>query len=292
MSKTTELGENTIIGNLLVTDNCVKFKANSRGNILFCEDGTDLRGSTITFNGDNALVYLSKNKHQYKLSVSMNRGNTLYIGKNNYFNGKLNLILSERKHIVIGDDGLFSFGIWLRTADPHLIYDCETHERINPSKNILIGDHVWIGQGSLVLKGSTISSGSIIGANSTVSGKLIPSNQSWAGAPAKKIAENIFFDGACVHNWTEEQTEASRLFSSDKWIFTTDQAVSHTSTDGIFKKLDLLQTAKDRLDYLQSNPKELQGKYRFANPNHGANIHTKVKAQRASFFSSLLGKKH
>lgn len=135
MSKTTELGENTIIGNPLVTDNCVKFKANSRGNILFCEDGTDLRGSTITFNGDNALVYLSKNKHQYKLSVSMNRDNTLYIGKDNYFNGKLNLILSERKHIVIGDDGLFSFGIWLRTADPHLIYDCETHERINPSKN-------------------------------------------------------------------------------------------------------------------------------------------------------------
>ena len=200
MSETTELDENAIIGNPVVAENSVKFKANSHGNILFCEDGTDLRGSTITFNGDNALVYLSKNRHQYKLSVSMNRDNTLYVGKDNYFNGKLNLILSERKHIVIGDDGLFSFGIWLRTADPHLIYDCETHERINPSKNILIGDHVWIGQGSLVLKGSTISSGSIIGANSTVSGKLIPSNQSWAGAPAKKIAENIFFDGACVHN--------------------------------------------------------------------------------------------
>lgn len=179
MSETIELDENTIIGNPVVAENSVKFKANSHGNILFCEDGTDLRGSTITFNGDNALVYLSKNRHQYKLSVSMNRDNTLYIGKDNYFNGKLNLILSERKHIVIGDDGLFSFGIWLRTADPHLIYDCETHERINPSKNILIGDHVWIGQGSLVLKGSTISSGSIIGANSTVSGKL--SRQTKAG---------------------------------------------------------------------------------------------------------------
>lgn len=190
MSETTELDENTIIGNPVVAENSVKFKANSHGNILFCEDGTDLRGSAITFNGDNALVYLSKNRHQYKLSVSMNRDNTLYVGKDNYFNGingKLNLILSERKHIVIGDDGLFSFGIWLRTADPHLIYDCETHERINPSKNILIGDHVWIGQGSLVLKGSTISSGSIIGANSTVSGKLIPSNQSWAGARPRKL---------------------------------------------------------------------------------------------------------
>lgn len=111
MSETTELDENTIIGNPVVAENSVKFKANSHGNILFCEDGTDLRGSTITFNGDNALVYLSKNRHQYKLSVSMNRDNTLYVGKDNYFNGKLNLILSERKHIVIGDDDLFSFGI-------------------------------------------------------------------------------------------------------------------------------------------------------------------------------------
>lgn len=292
MSGATEPEENTIIGNPIVGENSVKFKANSHGNILFCEDGTDLRGSTITFNGDNALVYLSKNRHQYKLSVSMNRDTTLYIGKDNYFNGMLNLILSERKHIVIGDDGLFSFGIWLRTADPHLIYSCETHERINPSKNILIGDHVWIGQGSLVLKGSTISSGSIIGANSTVSGKLIPSNQSWAGAPAKKIAENIFFDGACVHNWTEAQTEASQHFSSDKWIFTTEQAASHTSTNGIFKKLDSLQTAKDKLDYLQNNPTELQGRYRFANSGLGTSIRAETRTHRAHMFSRVLGKKN
>ena len=62
MSETIELDENTIIGNPVVAENSVKFKANSHGNILFCEDGTDLRGSTITFNGDNALVYLSKNR--------------------------------------------------------------------------------------------------------------------------------------------------------------------------------------------------------------------------------------
>lgn len=255
--------QNKVIGNPLLSDNSVTFGKGSCGNILYCEEGIDLRGSSISFNGNNALVYLSKNKHRYSLNASINRDSVLYIGENNYFNGRFNLILSERKHIVIGADGLFSFGIWLRTADPHLIYSCNTYQRINPSKNILIGDHVWIGQGSLVLKGSSICSGSIIGANSTVSGKKICSNESWGGAPAKRIAQNVFFDGACVHNWTEEQTEKSQSFSSDKWDFTKLPA-EQSAVDGIFFALDSLPTAEERLSFLLAKPTELQGKYRFA----------------------------
>lgn len=258
-----QVNGNIIIGNPLLADKSVSFNSNSSGNILFCEDRVDLRKSTISFNGNNSLVYLSKNKHSYQINVSIHRDNVLFFGEDNYFNGKLNLILSERKHIVIGDNGLFSFGIWLRTADPHLIYSCQTHERINPSKNILIGDHVWIGQGALILKGTTIASGSIVGANSTVSGKHICSNESWAGSPAKKISEGIFFDGACVHNWTETQTNTSQIFNSNKWIF-CDEASKGSSITSVFKQFDSLSYAEDRLRFIQSKPKELQGKQRFA----------------------------
>ena len=73
---------------------------------------------------------------------------------------------------------------------------------------------------------------------------------------------------------------------SKKW-----EAV-HTSTDGIFKKLDSLQFAKDRLNYLQNSPIELQGRYRFANSNPGENIRIETNTQRANFFSRLLGKKN
>lgn len=45
MSETIELDENTIIGNPVVAENSVKFKANSHGNILFCEDGTETLGA-------------------------------------------------------------------------------------------------------------------------------------------------------------------------------------------------------------------------------------------------------
>ena len=74
---------NVIIGSPLLADKSVSFSGNSSGNILFCEDGVDLRNSTISFNGSNSLIYLSKNKHLYQINVSINRDSVLFIGENN-----------------------------------------------------------------------------------------------------------------------------------------------------------------------------------------------------------------
>ena len=46
----------------------------------------------------------------------------------------------------------------IRTADPHIIYDIH-RKRINPSKSVFIGDHVWCGQNVLLLKGCRVGSG-------------------------------------------------------------------------------------------------------------------------------------
>lgn len=54
---------------------------------------------------------------------------------------------------------------------------------------IIIGDNVWIGVNSVILKGVTIGQNSIIGASSVVT-KSIPSNSVYAGNPAKKIKAN------------------------------------------------------------------------------------------------------
>lgn len=276
--------ENRIIGDPLYEEGNVLFAPGTSGNILYCEEGLDLRGCSISFKGNNSLVYLSRNKHRYGLKVDMYRSNVLYVGRDNYFNGSLSLVLSERKHVVIGNDGLFSFGIWVRTADPHLIYSCDTHKRINPSKNVLIGDHVWIGQGSMILKGSRISSGSIIGANSTVSGKLIPSNESWGGAPAKKIAERVFFDKDCVHNWTKKKTKASQHYESDAWDFT---AIEHeSSANHLFEEIDALRSAQERLEYFQSSPATMTGKYRFAVRRSNAKSDVR-KSKRASLLKRI-----
>lgn len=57
------------------------------------------------------------------------------------------------------------------------------HDKIGP---ISIGDNCFIGHGTIILPDVVIGSNVIVGAGSVVC-KNIPSNEVWAGVPAKKI---------------------------------------------------------------------------------------------------------
>lgn len=50
---------------------------------------------------------------------------------------------SEATKILIGDDCMFATDNHIRTDDAHAIYDVKTGLRLNPSKDIIIGAHVW-----------------------------------------------------------------------------------------------------------------------------------------------------
>ena len=220
-----------------------------KNNVLFCEKRVRLNNTVINFNADNAIVYLCENNNEYKLNLNVYNDNVFYSGKNNYYNGVMNVILSEQKHLFIGNDCLLSFGIWIRNADPHLIYDAQSHKRINPTKSIYIGDHVWIGQSAMILKGTQVESGSIIGAMSVVSNKKIGANSSWAGNPAKKIKEGLFWNRPCVHKWTEEETKDSRHFIRNTFIFKHKWS-EYIPFSEIEEKLDAKKSVDSKLEYL------------------------------------------
>ncbi len=55
-------------------------------------------------------------------------------------------------------------------------------------KNIMIGDHVWIGAGAVILPGVTIGNNSVIGAASVVT-KNIPANTLAVGNPCHVIKQ-------------------------------------------------------------------------------------------------------
>ena len=233
----------------LDSNSVIKF--NGKNNILVIEDGVKLVNSRISFGGDNAVVYLSRNKYIYYLDINAYSNTCVFIGKDNFFNGRLSLIASERKNIIIGDNGLISFGIFVRTADPHLIYSCETKQRINKSKSVLIGDHVWLGQGALILKGTKIGSGSILGGGAVVSNKSVFSNASAVGNPAKIVAKNIFFSKESVHNFNKNQTEEFSVMQSDEWIYSYDNSQkSFSETDNL---LSSKENSKDKLNIIKKN---------------------------------------
>jgi len=57
-------------------------------------------------------------------------------------------------------------------------------------KPVVIGDEVWIGNGSLILKGVTIGDRSIVGARSVVT-KDVPPDTIVAGNPARVVKELV-----------------------------------------------------------------------------------------------------
>lgn len=235
---------------------------NGSGNILFCEEGVRLVNCSITFNGNDSVIFLCENRHDYKLNVTVYNKSAFFVGRDNYFNGALNAILSERKHLFIGNGGLFSFGIWVRLADPHLVYDISSKQRINPSQSVFIGDHVWIGQSAFIMKGTHIHSGSIVGAGSLVAGKKIPSNTSWGGNPARELRRGVCWNNPCVHSWTEEQTRESQTFDDDSYIYRNDPKV-RLPFEEIDQRLTKAANADERYEYLQTLVNEAP-KNRFA----------------------------
>ena len=242
-----------------MSNSTLSFDGNN--NIVFIEDGVNIADSSIRFVGNNSVLFLGASNHSYLLNVSINNQSTVYIGRNNYFNGKLTAITSEGRNIIIGDDCLFSYGICVRVADPHLIYDAQTKERINPSKSVFIGDHVWVGQNAMVLKGTTVGSGSVIGAGAVVSGKKIESNTVYAGNPAKKIKSGIFYEKPCVHQWTEAETKKHKRCDSREHIY--GDGASTVDVTAVDRRLTAALDSEERLKLLKEKIRSDCSKNRF-----------------------------
>ena len=118
---------------------------------------------------------------------------TISIGKETKTFGNTQLAVIEGQTINIGDDCLLAKGIQVRVGDSHSIISVENYQRINCSKGVTIGNHVWMGEKVTILKGVNIGENSVIGTGAIVTDN-IPKNTIAAGVPAKIVKENITWD--------------------------------------------------------------------------------------------------
>lgn len=256
----SNLKNNEFLGEIPKLTNS-QININGKNNILVCEGQVSLWNSRIDFNGDNSVLYLSSNNFDYAVNISINGNNVCFIGKNNYFNGMTTIVLSESQNIIIGEDCLFSYGISVRVADAHLIYHTKTKERLNYSKSIYIGDHVWLGQNAMILKGTHIGSGSIIGANSVLSNKFVPSNTTFAGSPARLTKQDTFWLGYSVHPWDEFTTLKYSQYDSENFIYEADK--HSLDLEDVESDLNEFRNPKEIVTYIKSKFLEA-GKNRFS----------------------------
>ena len=114
--------------------------------------------------------------------------------------------LREPYQLIVGKDCMFAGEVWLSVTDWHPIYDLDTGKRVNAGGDIIIGDHVWLGAQSKVLKGVHIGQGSVIGTGSIVTDN-IPENCLAVGVPAKVVRERIY--------WTRELEGKTKPFPNE-----------------------------------------------------------------------------
>ena len=115
----------------------------------------------------------------------------IMFGEHVTITGHIHIAAIEGTRVSIGRDCLVSSDITFRTGDSHSILDANTGARVNPFKDITIGDHVWIEHTATILKGTSIGSHSIVATGAVVVGKRFPDNCIIGRVPAKIIKEGV-----------------------------------------------------------------------------------------------------
>lgn len=161
------------------------------GNIIDVSNNVLLQNVRIFIRGDNCRLYIGKNVRMKKGELWLEDSDSgITIGAKTTIESA-HIAAIEGTKVTIGDDCMLSTDIEIRTGDSHSIINSRTGTRINPSEDVYLGNHVWVGSGCTVLKGVFLGHNSIIGARSLVSRGTYPENIILAGIPAQIIRKNV-----------------------------------------------------------------------------------------------------
>lgn len=112
---------------------------------------------------------------------------TLSIDGNVYMS---NAVIVATKKIEIGNNVMIGGGVTIVDSDFHTMdYSCwgtPMDEMLMKRSPVKIGNNVFIGMNSIILKGVNIANGAVIAAGSVVN-KDIPANEIWGGNPVRFI---------------------------------------------------------------------------------------------------------
>ena len=169
--------------NFICSASAVLYKSSSIHNLMphfssiSIGEYTHIRGELMTF------------AHGGKITI----GNYCYIGENSY--------IWSAQNILIGNRVLISHNVNIFDNITHPLSASARHEQFKSiitvghpknlnlaEQSIIIGDDVWVGCMSIILKGVTIGRGAVIGAGSVVT-KDVPAYAIVAGNPARFIRE-------------------------------------------------------------------------------------------------------
>ncbi len=143
------------------------------GSNLFCHIGarTRIRGGTFVVTDDNS---------------------RLEIGDDTTMNAPV-IVAQGGARVILGRDCMVAYGSDIRCSDGHSVIDPVSGETLNPAADVVIGNHVWIGIHSQILKGLTIADHAIVAARSVVT-RSVTGGTVVGGNPAKLLRTGVTWD--------------------------------------------------------------------------------------------------
>lgn len=137
-------------------------------------------GAKLTINGPVKLASRS--------TIQVQKDAKLAIGQA-YVNHEASIIIGC--DCSIGNGILISRSVRIFDSDFHKVMD-EEGNQTNQPKPMMIGDHVWIGLGAIILRGSQIGDGAVISAGAVVMGRIKKGTNA-IGNPARSFS-NIMWE--------------------------------------------------------------------------------------------------
>lgn len=136
--------------------------------------------------GFTLFVFCKKNKCNISNRINIT-GNLarLKVGESTVINSYANFRF-KKGSISIGKGCLFGQNVTILANTYELIPNFPISPERMYSKDVNIGDYVWVGANVVILPGVTIGSNVVIGSTAVVT-KDIPQGEIWGGVPARKI---------------------------------------------------------------------------------------------------------
>ncbi len=208
----------------------VRFKFTGSNNRAVIAAGARIGTLVVDFDCDNGTLQIgpSRGVPAFSGAIRIGQDATVTLGANVSCTTTVAISACEGTSVSVGDDVMFASENQVRADDGHPIFDVESGRRVNVSRSITIGDHVWLGRGAVVLGGSTIGSGSVLGYGSVLKGR-VPNNAVAAGVPARVRRRNIAWERPHLSlSKPYYKPDASTVTKSRYWALTEELGARST----------------------------------------------------------------
>lgn len=165
-------------------------------NTIEIGENSILNKVKIYIRGNGNKIVIGKNCRIYSQCSFWMEGNGIQIilGDNTSVQYMTHFCAQENnRRIILGNNCMISNKVTFRTSDSHSILDAYSEIRLNPPKDIKIGNHVWVAAQAIILKGADIGDNCIIGSRSVVT-KVFPANCLAVGMPAIIVKKDVTWD--------------------------------------------------------------------------------------------------